>query len=128
MLAFALRKTGWYLQHDIIWNKPNQMPESVRDRCTKAHEYVFLFAKSPKYYFNQILEPACYDGRKARKHSVSAKYLNNSSGLATQSISKGGAERWANRIESIPARNRLVCGQYRQKALKGRILPPSLLT
>ncbi|WP_214072581.1 site-specific DNA-methyltransferase [Mucilaginibacter sp. dw_454] len=52
MVAFALRKQGWYLRQDIIWHKPNHMPESVTDRCTKAHEYVFLFSKSPKYYFD----------------------------------------------------------------------------
>jgi DNA modification methylase len=52
MLAFALRADGWYLRQDIIWHKPNPMPESVRDRCTKAHEYIFLMSKSQKYYFN----------------------------------------------------------------------------
>ena len=50
MLAFALRADGWYLRQDIIWAKPNPMPESVTDRCTKAHEYVFLLSKSPRYY------------------------------------------------------------------------------
>ena len=50
MLAFALRADGWYLRQDIIWHKPNPMPESVRDRCTKAHEYIFLLSKSPTYY------------------------------------------------------------------------------
>ena len=52
MLAFALRADGWYLRQDIIWHKPNPMPESVRDRCTKAHEYIFLLSKLPKYYFD----------------------------------------------------------------------------
>ncbi len=52
MLAFALRSAGWYLRQDIIWNKPNPMPESVTDRCTKAHEYIFLLSKSKKYYFD----------------------------------------------------------------------------
>lgn len=52
MLAFALRANGWYLRQDIIWNKPNPMPESVTDRCTKAHEYIFLLSKSPKYYYD----------------------------------------------------------------------------
>ena len=52
MLAFALRADGWYLRQDIIWHKPNPMPESVRDRCTKAHEYVFLLSKSGRYYFD----------------------------------------------------------------------------
>ena len=50
-VAFALQADGWYLRQDIIWSKPNPMPESVRDRCTKAHEYVFLLSKSQKYYF-----------------------------------------------------------------------------
>lgn len=52
MLAFALRNDGWYLRQDIIWAKPNPMPESVTDRCTKSHEYIFLLSKSPKYYFD----------------------------------------------------------------------------
>ena len=52
MLAFALRANGWYLRQDIIWHKPNPMPESVQDRCTKAHEYIFLLSKSQKYYYD----------------------------------------------------------------------------
>lgn len=58
-LAFALQDDGWYLRQDIIWHKPNPMPESVRDRCTKAHEYLFLLSKSPRYYFDReaIAEP-----------------------------------------------------------------------
>jgi site-specific DNA-methyltransferase (adenine-specific) len=51
-VAFALQADGWYLRQDIIWHKPNPMPESVRDRCTKAHEYVFLLAKSERYYYD----------------------------------------------------------------------------
>ena len=59
-VAFALQADGWHLRQDIIWSKPNPMPESVRDRCTKAHEYIFLLSKSPRYYFNHraIEEPA----------------------------------------------------------------------
>ena len=66
MLAFALRADGWYLRQDIIWNKPNPMPESVRDRCTKSHEYIFLLSKSQNYYFDvdAIKEPT------RRKRSV----------------------------------------------------------
>lgn len=52
LLAFALRADGWYLRQDIIWAKPNPMPESVKDRCTKSHEYLFLLSKSQKYYFD----------------------------------------------------------------------------
>ena len=66
MLAFALRADGWYLRQDIIWNKPNPMPESVRDRCTKSHEYMFLLSKNQNYYFDVdvIKEPT------RRKRSV----------------------------------------------------------
>lgn len=65
-VAFALQADGWYLRQDIIWHKPNPMPESVKDRCTKAHEYIFLLTKQAKYYYDYqaILEPAAYDGRK----------------------------------------------------------------
>jgi DNA modification methylase len=52
-VAFALQADGWYLRQDIIWSKPNPMPESVTDRCTKAHEYVFLLTKSPRYYYDK---------------------------------------------------------------------------
>lgn len=51
-VALALQQDGWYLRQDIIWHKPNPMPESVKDRCTKAHEYIFLLSKSTKYYFD----------------------------------------------------------------------------
>lgn len=59
MVAFALRADGWYLRQDIIWNKPNAMPESVKDRCTKSHEYIFLLTKSQRYYYDHeaIKEP-----------------------------------------------------------------------
>ena len=66
-VAFALQADGWYLRQDIIWAKPNPMPESVRDRCTKSHEYMFLLAKSERYYFDAdaIAEPSTTnDGRK----------------------------------------------------------------
>jgi len=58
-VAFALQADGWYLRQDIIWHKPNPMPESVTDRCTKAHEYIFLLSKSKKYYYDAdaIREP-----------------------------------------------------------------------
>ncbi len=60
-LAFALQADGWYLRSDIVWHKPNPMPESVRDRPTKAHEYVFLLSKSERYFWDQeaVREPHC---------------------------------------------------------------------
>jgi DNA modification methylase len=64
-VAFALRADGWYLRQDIIWHKPNPKPESVKDRCTKAHEYIFLLSKSRKYYYDNeaIKEKANYPGQ-----------------------------------------------------------------
>jgi DNA modification methylase len=66
-VAFALQQDGWYLRQDIIWAKPNPMPESVRDRCTKSHEYLFMLSKAPKYYFDSdaISEPTT-ESTKAR--------------------------------------------------------------
>lgn len=67
MLAFALRADGWYLRQDIIWHKPNPMPESVRDRCTKAHEYIFLLSKSARYYYNaEAIAESCSENTHAR--------------------------------------------------------------
>lgn len=68
-VAFALQADGWYLRSDIIWHKPNPMPESVTDRPTKAHEYLFLFAKSRDYYFDSeaIREPAKFPGGPGNK-------------------------------------------------------------
>ena len=71
-VAFALQADGWYLRRDRIWHKPNPMPDSVTDRCTKAHEYIFLLSKSPRYYYNAeaIAEPAQCAGDPRNKRSV----------------------------------------------------------
>ena len=84
MLAFALRADGWYLRQDIIWHKPNPMPESVKDRCTKAHEYIFLLSKSKYYYYDQeaIKEPAKDWGTRDRSKG---KYHNPGTGLQPHS-------------------------------------------
>jgi DNA modification methylase len=85
MLAFALRADGWYLRQDIIWRKPNPMPESVRDRCTKAHEYIFLLSKSERYFYDAdaIKEPCKQDlGVRDR---TNGKYHNEGSGLSPHS-------------------------------------------
>lgn len=67
MLAFALRAEGWYLRQDIIWNKPNAMPESVKDRCVKSHEYIFLLSKSKKYHFDyEAIKELTVDGKNTR--------------------------------------------------------------
>lgn len=77
-VAFALQDDGWYLRQDIIWHKPNAMPESVTDRCTKAHEYLFLLSKSPKYYFDSkaIKEPAVQAGRVRTDRMGGNKYVS----------------------------------------------------
>jgi len=84
MLAFALRADGWYLRQDIIWHKPNPMPESVKDRCTKSHEYIFLMSKSKQYYYNNdaIKEPAKDWGTRDR---TNGKYHNKGTGLQPHS-------------------------------------------
>jgi site-specific DNA-methyltransferase (adenine-specific) len=76
-VAFALQADGWYLRQDIIWHKPNPMPESVRDRCTKAHEYIFLLAKSERYHFDSeaIAEEAVQAGRVRQDRVGGEKYV-----------------------------------------------------
>lgn len=69
LFAFALRNDGWYLRQDIIWHKPNPMPESVKDRCTKSHEYIFLLSKSQKYYFdNEAIKEDCVSKDTHKSH------------------------------------------------------------
>lgn len=75
MLAFALRADGWYLRRDIIWSKPNGMPESVTDRPTSSHEYIFILSKSERYFYDAeaIKEPATYLGPNGKQHSPYAQ-------------------------------------------------------
>lgn len=91
-LAFALQDFGWNLRQDIIWHKPNPMPESVTDRCTKAHEYFFLLSKSQKYYFDHkaIQEPANYpnDDRGSRNDSRRGTECNSMSGKTGETRNK----------------------------------------
>jgi len=110
MLAFALRNDGWYLRQDIIWLKPNPMPESVKDRCTKSHEYIFLLSKSQTYYFDcgAIQEPASgYDGRNDTMHKGSPKYAGKEimPGMNEQFLASGSHERWKF-VDGIPIRNK----------------------
>ena len=85
MLAFALRADGWYLRQDIIWHKPNPMPESVKDRCTKSHEYIFLLSKNKNYYYDNeaIKEPVKQDW--GTRDRTKGKYHNPGTGLAPHS-------------------------------------------
>ncbi len=83
MLAFALRADGWYLRQDIIWHKPNPMPESVRDRCTKAHEYIFLLSKSERYF---------YDHEASKEPAVSEKPAGNKRHKYADAYNTGASE------------------------------------
>ena len=85
MFAFAMRNDGWYLRQDIIWHKPNPMPESVKDRCTKSHEYIFLFSKNRKYFYDNeaIKEPVKKDW--GTRNRTNGKYHNTGTGLQPHS-------------------------------------------
>lgn len=100
-VAFALQASGWYLRQDIIWHKPNPMPESVTDRCTKSHEYIFLLAKSEKYYFDAVAisEPSKYpdDNRKARQKPEDYEAMNGESGQIRACISPKGSRTYETR-------------------------------
>lgn len=80
-VAFALQADGWYLRQDIIWSKPNPMPESIKDRCTKSHEYVFLLTKSEKYYFDNeaIKEKSVTYGKDSRSDKGNIRYAGKRS-------------------------------------------------
>lgn len=105
MVAFALRADGWFLRQDIIWQKPNPMPESVTDRCTKSHEYIFMLSKSSRYYYDYeaILEIANYDGRKDTVMKGSEKYKNGfaPTDQQPQETAVVGHERWARKMPPI---------------------------
>lgn len=93
MVAFALRDSGWYLRSDIIWSKPNAMPESVTDRPTNAHEYIFLFSKSSKYFFDQdaVREPFDPKWRKLwEQHPKNELQSNPDSPYRDQGNTRGG--------------------------------------
>ena len=119
MLAFALRADGWYLRQDIIWHKPNPMPESVRDRCTKSHEYIFLLSKNKRYYYDNeaIKEPAKDWGTRDRSKG---KYHNEGTGLSPHTgLSK-----------SYPTKNKRSVWSVTNKPYKGAhfaVYPPDLI-
>lgn len=118
-LAFALQADGWYLRQDIIWHKPNPMPESVRDRCTKAHEYVFLLSKSERYFF---------DGEAMREDAVkgAAGSTFNTGKTAAHQMGRSSA---AERVED-GKRNRRSVWTVATRPYKGAhfaTFPPALI-
>ena len=134
MLAFALRTDGGYLRSDIIWNKPNVMPESVKDRCTKCYEHVFMLAKSKTYHFDSeaVLVPAHYDGRKETINKGSSKYADKIvPGKTPQSQHMAGKphQRWRFK-DGKPVKNRRDVWTVSTRPYKGAhfaTFPPELI-
>jgi DNA modification methylase len=132
MLAFALRADGWYLRQDIIWHKPNPMPESVRDRCTKAHEYIFLLSKSDRYFFDKDgMQEAAVGGSKGA--AASFKRNNSKRGVAdvcpASPMPTHRADREDVRYDG-PTRNRRSVWSVATRPYKGAhfaTFPPALI-
>ena len=121
MFAFAMRSDGWYLRQDIIWHKPNPMPESVKDRCTKSHEYIFLLSKNKKYYYDNeaIKEPVKQDW--GTRNRTNGKYHNSGSGLSPHS----------GLTKSYDRKNKRDVWSITNKPYKGShfaVFPPDLIT
>ena len=106
-VAFALQSDGWWLRQDIIWHKPNPMPESVKDRCTKAHEYIFLLTKSAKYFYDAeaVKEPFADErmgnpnggGQYAKNCPYPNTHEGQQSGLAKSKCKNDGKQKGRNR-------------------------------
>ena len=125
-VAFALQADGWYLRQDIIWHKPNPMPESVTDRCTKAHEYIFLLSKSANYYYDHeaIKEPS------VDPKGSASRYKYAFGGAAKTATGKYGATRPEGKREFDPTRNRRSVWTVTTKPFKGAhfaTFPPALI-
>lgn len=127
--AFAMQDRGWYLRQDIIWSKPNPMPESVRDRCTKSHEYVFLLTKSPKYFFNneaikehsvRVGDTQTFGGQKALRNKIKK----------TDPRYRNGSEQWGRKFTSNETRNKRSVWSITTKPFKDAhfaVMPESLV-
>jgi len=120
-VAFALQADGWYLRQDIIWSKPNPMPESVRDRCTKAHEYIFLLTKSPKYFF---------DAEAMKEDAVTPAGTKGAKGSASRKAEKGVNARPPEYANYDGTRNRRSVWTVQTRPYKGAhfaTFPPDLI-
>jgi DNA modification methylase len=127
-VAFALQADGWYLRQDIIWHKPNPMPESIKDRCTKAHEYIFLFSKSPKYYFdNEAMKEDVLNAGKTVKLGAKSFAKRQADGAGVNPSGNGNTD-----VYDVPAfRNRRSVWTVATRPYKGAhfaTYPPALIT
>lgn len=132
-LAFAFQERGWYLRSDVIWHKPNPMPESVTDRPTKSHEYIFLLTKSKHYFYDHyaVMEEAAFDGRKDTVMKGSSKCENGFvPNQSEQTVHSRGHERWPNKTEDgLHGRNRRDVWTITTKGYAGAhfaVFPPEL--
>jgi DNA modification methylase len=130
MLALALRADGWHLRSEIIWSKPNPMPESVKDRPTKAHEQIFLLTKSPKYYYNReaIKEPFSTDSKEAdpKRAHITGRGAQQSSGASVGNPQKDNSGGF---LPNGDGRNKRSVWTMATKPFKGAhfaVFPPDL--
>ena len=118
-VAIALQEWGWILRQDIIWAKKNCMPESVKDRFTKSHEYIFLFSKQPKYFFNQVLEPV-------KKNTVKKRTIKGI-GMRPDEIKKlkkGGIAGYTNNMRNKRSVWNMKTASYKEAHFA--VFPPEL--
>jgi DNA modification methylase len=131
-VAFALQADGWWLRQDIIWHKPNPMPESVTDRCTKAHEYVFLLTKSERYYYDaEAVSEATMESSLARS---AAGFVTTERDKQTEGVQTGAAKRQRYELREAfvakPTRNRRSVWTITTKPYSGAhfaVMPPDLV-
>ncbi len=116
MLAFALRADGWYLRSDIIWEKPNPMPESVTDRPTKAHEYLFLLTKSAKYFYdNEAIKDPQEEYERRRRLREKAQGLNSTYQIASEGKTGQNAQSKSGAVKNVQRRHELAESGTRNK-------------
>lgn len=131
-VAFALQDDGWYLRQDIVWSKPNPMPESVEDRCTKAHEYIFLLSKSASYYCDMeaIEEPAVSSLADIRRARILGRGEQAASGAYLGSPQRDKSGGFPVRDVEHPTRNRCSVWTVPTAPYKGAhfaTFPPALI-
>ena len=132
-VAFALQADGWWLRQDIIWHKPNPMPESVRDRCTKAHEYVFLLTKSERYYYDaEAVSEACAQSSASRyRYGFAGAVKSGAEGVVLGRAADPNCGLKLSKTDSPPAtRNRRSVWTVTTKPYSGAhfaTMPPDLV-
>ena len=128
MLAFALRADGWWLRQDIIWHKPNAMPESVKDRCTKSHEHILLLSKSRNYYYdNEAIKEPCARKGNSKTFRGGGAYTNNQSYKNSVVVERQST---GNKLNQSGKRNRRDVWTVATKPYNGAhfsVFPPELI-